>query len=119
MSKKLGDIKVVNHHKPLWLDLWSSKRNGKTYITLYFTHQFDPNSINWIVDLADELPYPCKTKRKGTFKHGFYWKVYITVRESEIKECIKRLNDWTYDSISIEITKDVDDLISSELAKLL
>jgi hypothetical protein len=124
MSKKLGEIRFNDEYnkdtKYLWLDLWNSKRDNKTYITLYFTNLLDPrHTNNWIIDLANKLPYPCNTIKKGTYKHGFYWRINITLQETHIYECVNILKNWSYNNVSIKINKDVDDLIASELAKAL
>lgn len=109
----------------IWASIWKGEDDNKTLVTIFFTRQISPRYNEWFKSLCD-IPERGHWNiiQKGTYQHGFYFKVSITTVLDNAQKLLDSLHKWKFhtdDSInfSIELTKDIDTLYTELLAKVI
>lgn len=128
-NKKIGYLIEANdnHLAPnnkdmLWASIWKGS-DGKALVTMFFTKQTSPRFNEWFKSLCDASTHGhWSIIQKGTYIHGYYYKISITIKLDNAQNLLDSLNEWLYHddndiSYWIETSKDIDTVYTELLAK--
>ena len=128
-NRKIGNLCAIDVESGadyggiIWASIWSSTYDNKTLVTIFFTRNNNPRYNSWLKSLCDITDISnWNITQKGTYQHGFYFKVSITTTLNNAQNLLDCFLKWKYDSdegikYSIELTKDIDTLYTELLAK--
>ena len=132
-NKKIGELVEIEDEQPIdsfehrdfiWASIWKGgSDDNKTLVTIFFTKQDSPMNNSWFKSLCEVSKNShWNIIQKGTYRHGFYHKISITVLLDNAQNLLNRLEKWTHHSDAginhkIELTKDIDTVYIELLAK--
>ena len=107
----------------IWASIWKGSEDNKTLATIFFTRQDSPRFNEWFKSLCEVPKYGhWNIIQKGTYIHGYYYKISITTVLDNAQKLLDSLEKWSYHSdeginYKIETHKDMDTVYTELLAK--